>query len=467
MADTSVADAGSIASTDALAATATRHVWHHATQVAEYADTGPIVFVRGQGATLWDEQGREYLDGTAILGVSQIGHGRAEMAEAIAAQVRRLEYGSTANGFSNEPAARLATRLAALTPGELAVSYFASSGAEAVEAALKIARQYHANRGEPGRTTILARRGSYHGTTLGALSATGLPAFKTHFEPLLPWVRHVGQPYAYRSEEELGCPPDETGRRAAESLEAAIQKAGPETVAAFIAEPVAVPQAIKVPPTDYWPAVQDICRRYGILLIVDEVFTGFGRTGKLFASEHFGIRPDIMTVSKGLTSGYVPLSAAIATRQVFDAFWGEPELAFAHAGTYSGHPVACAAALANLDIIEREGLVARSAELGNLLLSGLRELAGRPFVGNVTGLGLLTSVELVADRSTKAPAPAEVGTFIRDHMLERGVVGRSMTGSFYFYPPLVATEGEVGRLVEALGTALDESGRRFNGAWRG
>ena len=460
---TVLSDHGSLSvHTDEIAQLAVRHLWHHATQVAEYADVGPLMLVEGHGAIVRDIHGREYIDGTSILGVTQIGHGRKEMAEAIAAQVVRLEYGSLANGFSNVPATLLAAKLAEMTPGDLAVTFFACSGAEANETAIKMARQYQLQSGFKGRTKIIARRGSYHGTSMGALSATGLTGLRAPFEPLVPGFRHIAQPYVYRSETELGCAGDECGVRAAKALEQQIVFEGPETVAAFIAEPVAVPQAIKVPPPEYWPMVQEICTRHDVLLIVDEVFVGFGRTGKMFTSEHWNIRPDIMTVSKGLTSGYVPLSGAVATRRVADAFWGEAKDAFQHGGTYSGHPVACAAGLANLAIIEREQLVARAEKMGTVFLSGLRELEGRPFVGNVSGIGLLTSVELVADPRTKTPAPAEVGRYLRDRMAELGVIGRFLPTSIYFYPPLVIERDQIEQILMAFRQALDDAGRRFN-----
>ena len=442
---------------------AVRHVWHHATQVAEYADVGPLMLVEGHGAILRDIHGREYIDGTSILGVTQIGHGRKEMAEAIAAQVGRLEYASLANGFSNVPAALLGAKLAEITPGDLEVTFFSSTGAEANETAIKMARQYWRQKGFSSRTKIIARRGSYHGAAgLGALSATGLTGMRTPFEPLVPGFRHIAQPYTYRCEMELGCEPGEVGQRAAQALEQQILFEGPETVAAFIAEPIAVPQAIKVPPPDYWPRVQDICRRYGVLLIVDEVFCGFGRTGRLFGSQHWDVRPDIMTMSKGLTSGYVPLSGAVATRTIFEAFWGEAKDQFLHAGTYSGHPVACAAALANLAIMEREHLPERAAAAGTRLLDGLRALADRPFVGNVSGIGLLISVELVADKHTKTAAPPEVGRFLRDRMTELGLLGRYLPSSIYFYPPLVIEDEQVDRLLTIFRQALEDAARHFS-----
>jgi putrescine aminotransferase len=436
---------------------AVRHLWHWATQVADYADVGPRMLESGNGAVVRDTQGREYIDGTSILGVTQIGHGRGEMADAIAAQVRRLEYGSLANGFSNLPAAELATRLAAMAPTDLGVCFFGSNGADATEAAIKMARHFHRLQGATGRYKILAREGSYHGLSMGALSATALTAVRTPYEPLVPGFGHVAQPYVYRYDGT----PEECGEHAADDLERRIRFEGPETVAAFIAEPVALPQAVKVPPPNYWPRIREICDRYGVLLIVDEVLCGFGRTGRLFGSEHWQLRPDILTVAKGLTSGYVPLSAAIASRRIADAFWGDASVAFQHGYTYQGHPVACAAAMANLDILEREQLTERADRMGERLLDGLRGLEEHPYVGNVSGIGLFTSVELVADRKTKAPVAPEVGSHVAARMADLGVLGRWMPSSIYFYPPLVIEPKQIEQIVSALGDALLDAHGRF------
>jgi adenosylmethionine-8-amino-7-oxononanoate aminotransferase len=448
---------------DEIVRKAVAHVLHWPMAAAEDVDPSPQILTEGAGALIRDIDGREYIDGNAILGVTQIGHGRADMADAIAAQVRKLEYASLANGFSNAPAAELAFRLAQIAPGDLSVSYFSTSGSEAVDTALKMARHYHRQRGATGRTKLVARHGSYHGLTFGAMSVCGLEAWREPFAPLVSDCLWVPAPYPYRSEE-LGCAPEETGRRAAEALEAAILAEGPETVAAVIAEAVPVPFAVRVPPDDYWPAVRAICDRHGVLLIVDEILTGFGRTGRMFACEHWGLEPDIMVVAKGITSGYVPLSATIVTSAVAETFWGEHGVEFMHASTYAGHPVACAAALENLDIFEREALVERGARLGERMLAGLRELEGAPFVGNVSGVGLLASVELVTDRAAKTVAPPEVGGFVARRMAELGVLVRYMPNGVYFYPPLVIEPEQVDRMVAATAQALVEAEAAFAAA---
>jgi adenosylmethionine-8-amino-7-oxononanoate aminotransferase len=430
------------------------HVVHWPSGLAEDSDSRPRLLVAGHGATVTDADGREYVDGTAILGASQIGHGREDMAEAIADQVRTLEFASLSNGYSHAPALALGMRLAELTPGRLSVSFFSTGGAEAIETGIKIARHYHRQHGNSQRTKVIGRLGSYHGLTFGALSATGLAAWREPFLPLLENFLHVQTPYAYQAEEQ-GWTAAEVGQRAAESLEAAIRAEGPETVAAFIAEPVPIPWAVRVPPEDYWRAIREICDRYGVLLIIDEILNGFGRTGRLFACEHWGIEPDIMALGKGITSGYIPLSATVVTDEIAATVRGELGEQFLHGSTYAGHPVACAAALANLAIFENEDVVARGRAAGERLLDGLRTLTDLPYVGNVSGIGALASIELVSDKATKRRAPDELGITIVQQMAATGVLIRSMPYSIYFYPPLIIDDAQVDRLVSATADALE------------
>jgi adenosylmethionine-8-amino-7-oxononanoate aminotransferase len=401
--------------------------------------------------------GREYLDGAASFGAVQVGHGRWDIADAMAKQARTLEYASLSDGYSHAPALELGRKLAEFAPGELSVTFFSTGGAEAIEVAIKIARHHHRQIGVPGRTKIIGRRNSFHGSSLGALSATGLPALQQSFEPLLPWFVHVAAPYPYRPEE-FGCGPEELGLRAAEAVEAAILAEGPETVAAVIGEPVPIPLAVRVPPDDYWPAVREICDRHGVLLIADEILNGFGRTGTMFACEHWGLEPDILVVGKGITSGYVPLSATIVTPRIAATIRGERGSQFLHGATYGGYPIACAVALTNLDIFKQEAVISNARAMGRRLLNGLSGLAAWPFVGKVTGLGLLASIELVSDTATKTVAPPEVGQFVVKRMAEAGVLIRCMPNSIYFYPPLVIAPDEVDRLVATTAQALEQAG---------
>jgi adenosylmethionine-8-amino-7-oxononanoate aminotransferase len=442
-----------------IAQKAVHKLWHHNWQPALFADTGPLMLVDGDGVLVRDISGREYLDFTARLAVTAIGHGRKEMAEAIAAQIGRLQYCETAGGISNVPAALLAHKLSEITPGELELTFFTSSGAEAVEAAFKMARQCQLQRGFPGRVKIISRNLSYHGTSFGALSATGAPPIRAPFEPLVPGFIHIAHPYCYRCE--LGRTYPECGVQCAEMLEQVILAEGPATVAAVIGEPVSAGSAVSVPPPEYWPKMREICDRYGILLIADEILIGMGRSGKMFASEYWGLEPDIMTIGKGLASGYVPLSAAIASRSVAEAFWGEPQHQFLHFGTFSGHPTACAAALTCIDIIEREHLVDNAAGTGARLREGLMDLVERPIVGNLNGIGLFQCLELLSDPDTKAPASPEVTAFLGAQARAQGVILRCEGHLIYFSPPLIIDSDHVDRVLDVVHEAIGKAEDRF------
>ncbi|UGS35577.1 aminotransferase family protein [Capillimicrobium parvum] len=428
--------------TERLRADARRHLWHWGVQLATWPEA-PLTLVEGRGTTVVDADGREYLDAISGLGVVQVGHGCGEIAEAVAAQARRLAFASLANGVSNDVATRLSVEIARLAPGDLEVSFLTTGGGEAVETAIKMARQYHALSGEPRRTKLIAREGSYHGLTLGALSATGVAVSRRPFEPLLPGFHHVEHPEPARFDGTS----EECGELALRSLEARIEFEGPETIAAFIAEPVSTAGAIKVPPPNYWPGVQRICARHGILLIVDEIFCGFGRTGRMFGGEHWDVRPDIMTLAKGITSGYAPLSATVTSRRIADAFWAGPETEFQHAATSAGHPVSCAAALVNIAVIERDGLVDRAAEMGALLGDALRPLVELDGVSHVSGIGLLWGVEL------ERPDPARIRRLLAA-LRERGVLARGSATNVFLYPPLIVTAAEVDLLAGAVADAL-------------
>lgn len=430
-----------------------------------YPGAYPRVIVRGEGAFLYDDEGRKLLDAGNHLGAGMIGHGRGEVARRIAEQVERLEFAALDSGMSHDRVVALAERLAAVVPLDDPVFSFTSSGSEANDLAFKIARAYHHRRGEPARDKILFRDGSYHGSTIAAMSATGAPAFKAGFGPEAPRFAQVPQPSPTRCgfcDREQGCTLE-----CADALEAAIEREGPETVAAIVAEPVAILQAVKVPHARYWERVQRIGAEHGILLIVDEVVTGFGRTGRLFASEHWSLRPDIMTVAKGLTSGYAPMGATIVARHVEDAFADAPLL---HLNTYAGHPVACEAALATLDILESERLPERAAGLEPAVAHGLQrvgELTGRLLRASV--IGLLSSVELdVSDRDDAA----DVLVAVRHEMYERGLIARCAQAggvlTIVFYPTLVVSEDDVRfgteALAETVAAALGRAGRASDAA---
>jgi adenosylmethionine-8-amino-7-oxononanoate aminotransferase len=423
------------------------HPLHHPT---DHDD--PILFVEGKGAILRDAQGREYIDGLASLWNVNVGHGRGELAEAAAAQMRRLAYTSAYAGYTNEPAVRLVDRLLRLAYPNLSGVYFTTSGAESNETAFKIARYYWKRRGVPTKTKIITRVHAYHGVTLGAMSATGIPPYQRMFEPLVPGFVHILPSYPYRYPGSM-----------AEALEEAILREGPETVAAFIAEPVIGAGGLIPPTPDYFPKVRAICNRYDVLFIADEVITGFGRTGRWFALEHWGVRPDMVTFAKGVTSAYLPLGGVMVSREIHEVILEAPlEQRFMHAATYSAHATCCAVALANLDILERERLVERAAAMGTRLLEGLGTLRDLPVVGDVRGLGLMAGVEFVEDRKTKEPAIG-IGARVLREARRRGLLGRLRAGQrgehpigdvICFAPPFVITEEQVDRMVEILRDAI-------------
>jgi len=411
-----------------------------------------IIFASGEGAVLRDVDGREYLDGLASLWNVHAGHGRRALAEAAATQMARLAYASAYSGYSNEPAVRLAGRLVALSYPNLSGVYFTTGGAESNETAFKIARYVWRRRGRPGKTKIISRYHGYHGVTLAAMSATGIPAFHTMFAPLVPGFVHVLPSYPYRYEDSM-----------AGALEEAIRREGPETVAAFIAEPVIGAGGVIVPAASYFPAVREICDRFEVLLIADEIITGFGRTGRWFALDHWGVRPDLVTFAKGVTSAYLPLGGVVVSRQIHADIREAPAAErFMHAATYSGHPACCAVGLANLDILEGEGLVGRAEALGHRLLGGLEALRDLPGVGDVRGLGLIAGIELVTDKAAKTPAIG-LGARVLGEARRRGLITRIRAGQtapapigdvVCLAPPLVVSEAQVDRIVEILRESL-------------
>ena len=425
------------------------HQLHPQFHVRDHED--PIIFARGEGALLYDVNGREYIDGLACLWNVAVGHGRAELADVAAEQMRELAFNNSYVGYANVPAIRLAEKLMSLVYPNMQAVLFSNSGSEAVEAALKIARYFWYLQDKPEKVKIIARKEAYHGGTYGATAATGLPLFHKGFGPLPPAFVRVETCYPYRCGHCAGAA--DCNLACADDIEQAIVAEGPETVAAVIGEPVHGAGGVLVPTPGYWPRVREICDRYDVLLIADEVITGFGRTGRWFALEHWGVQPDLMTVAKAITSAYVPLAGTIYSKRIHDAIMqAPPDKKFMHGYTNAGHPAACAVALRNLQIIEDEGLVERANVMGERLLNGLRALQEHPNVGDVRGLGLIAGLELVADRSTKAPFdPSDaVGPRVLKEMRKRGVLTRVKGDSVLFAPPLIVEAAQVDRIISAL-----------------
>jgi putrescine---pyruvate transaminase len=413
--------------------------------------TRPLILVKGEGATVTDVEGKTYIDGLACLWNVNVGHGRAELAEAAARQMRDLAYCSNYIGGANVPAIELAERLVKLCPPNMQAAYFTCGGAESNESSIKTARHYWRVRGQPRKVKVVSRLEAYHGVTTTAASATGISAYWPTAEPRSPGFFHALPPYAYRSS--AGPAEPAASLAAADDIEAIIVREGPETVAAVIGEPVMGAGGVIPPDPAYWPRVREICDRHDALLIADEVITGFGRTGRWFGMEHWGVEPDLMSVAKGITSGYLPLGAMVASRAVFETLNNAPYAQrWMHAYTYSGHPTCCAVALANLDIIEREGLVERAARLGERLLGGLRSLSGLETVGDVRGLGLMAAVELVEDKGTREPLAA--ATQVRLTALDHGLIIRQKGSILMMAPPLVISEEQLDQMVGILGDAI-------------
>ena len=437
------------------------HPLHHGSEAAE-----PLVVVEGHGAMIKDIHGNEYIDGLSCLWNVSVGHGREELARAAHDQMKKLAYFSNYVGSSNIPAVELATKLIGLTYPNLSGVYFTCGGAEANESAFKTARFYWKAKGKPNKTKVIARQNAYHGVTLQTMSATGMAPYWKMFEPRVPGYLHIQAPYPYRFE---GAKPGESvGHAAARELEEAIVREGADTVAAFIAEPIIGGGGVLVPPDDYFPKIRELCTKHEVLFIGDEVITGFCRTGQWFALTHWGVQPDIQSFAKAVTSGYAPLGGIVVSREIHDMMNSVPPAdRWMHAYTYSGHPMCCAVGLANLEIMERERLWERSAKMGTRLHQGLlglqKDLAA---IGDVRGgKGLLCAAELVSDRGSKAgfPADQKVGLRVRREMEKRGLVTRirsypladgSVSEQIFFAPPLVITEAQVDRILEAVRGAI-------------
>lgn len=411
--------------------------------------TERVVMVEGSGCRLRDAAGTEYLDASGGLWLAQIGHGRREIAEAAAAQMKKLEYFMSFWEFTNERAIELAERLVELSPERQTRVFFTSGGSEGNESALRMARYYHHRRGDTGKTWILARQFAYHGVGYGSGSATGFPFYHEGFGPILPHVRHLTPPHPYHTELFGG---EDTTDFCIAELERTIEELGADTIAAFIGEPIMGVAGVIVPPDDYWPRVQEVLRRHGILFIFDEVVTAYGRIGSWFGAQHFGVEPDIIVTAKGITSGYCQLGAVLVTEEIAETITGDPHHGWPIGFTYNGHPTACAVALENLAIMEREGLLERALSTGAHLraaLDGLRELE---VVGDVRGLGMMYGVELVANRETREPLPMHDAP--QDAIRDAGVIVRASGHTLIMAPPLVMTEREADQVADALRSVL-------------
>ncbi|MDD9732033.1 aspartate aminotransferase family protein [Mameliella sp. AT18] len=431
------------------------HHLHPFTHGAGLAEKGARVVTRAEGCWLTDSDGNRILDGMAGLWCVNIGYGRSELADAAHRQMLELPFYNTFFQTTHVPALNLAAKLAELAPGDLNHVFFASSGSEANDTNLRLVRTYWQEKGQPERQVVISRWNAYHGSSVGSGSLGGMKGMHAQGGMPIPGIHHIDQPDWWS--EGGYATPEAFGLERAQALETAILEIGPEKVAAFIAEPIQGAGGVIVPPETYWPEIQRIAKKYGILLIVDEVICGFGRTGNWFGSQTYDIQPDIMTVAKGLSSGYQPIGASIVTDDVAKVI---ENTEFNHGYTYSGHPVACAVALENLRILEEEGIVDRvRGETGPYLKERFESLADHPLVGEVKIVGMMGSLALTPDKVTRAPfaEPGTAGLICRERCFANNLIMRHVYDRMVISPPLVISKDEIDTLVERARKSLDEA----------
>ncbi len=434
-----------------------RYIWHPFTQMKDYLSRRPLIIEEARGCYLKDIYGRWYLDGVSSIWVNIHGHRKREIDDAIRAQLDRVAH-STLLGISNVPAIELAEKLVQISPENLLKVFYSDNGSTSVEVAIKMAYQFHLHRGHPERRLFVSLTNAYHGDTLGAVSVGGIDIFHEAFRPLLFETLKIPSPYCYRCE--LGLDRDTCGIACLKRAEEVI-RAKKDEIAAVVVEPMVQGAAgMIVFPEGYMKGLYDICKRYDILLIADEVATGFGRTGRMFACEHEDIRPDFLCLSKGITGGYLPLAATLTTEEVFEAFLGEIEQlkTFFHGHSYTGNPLACAAALACLDLFEREKTLEGVRKKAVILKEFLRDISQLRHVGDVRSLGLMAGVELVRDRTTKEPYPygLQMGYQVCYRARQRGVLLRPLGNVIVIMPPLAITEEELTRMLEVIKESIIE-----------
>jgi 4-aminobutyrate--pyruvate transaminase len=433
---------------------------HPYTNARKHELVGPIVIERGSGIHVYDDQGREYIEALAGLWSVAVGFGESRLVEAAARQMAKLPYYHTFSHKSHEPSIELAEKLVKMSPDGLDHVFFTNSGSEANDTVVKFVWYYNNALGREQKKKFIARNGGYHGITIASGSLTGLQVNQRGFDLPLPFVKHLTCPHHYRFAE-AGETEEAFADRLAAELEATILAEGPETVAAFIGEPIIGAGGVLVPPRTYWEKMQAVCRRYDVLVVADEVINGFGRVGTMFASEHFGIKPDILVVSKQITSSYQPLAAVLVSDAVYQGIADQSDRLgnFGHGFTGSGHPVATAVGLENLAIIEERDLVGNAAKVGAHLQARLREFADHPLVGEVRGVGLIAAVELVADKASKAKFDpvGKVGQYFFARAHEHGLIIRAIQDSIAFCPPLIITEAQVDEVVARFARTLEDT----------
>lgn len=444
-----------------------KYFFHPFTALKSHEDTGGKIIVEGKGSTLIDSEGNKFLDAMAGLWCVNLGYGNTELADTISNQVKKLSYYHSFSGMSTDLAAQLSERIINLCPVPMSKVFFGASGSDANDTHAKIVWFYNNALGRPQKKKIISRLRGYHGVTVLSAGLTGLTNLHEGFDLPLPMIRHVRPPHRLW-EKAPGASDADFAQTLANELEELIIKEGPDTVAAFIAEPIQAAGGVIVPPQEYFPAIQKVLQKYDVLLIADEVVTAFGRLGEMFGTKVFGLQPDLMTVAKGLTSAYIPLSGSIVSEKVWNVIRDGSEKygAFGHGYTYSAHPIAAACALKTLEIIERDGFVNQAAKQGKVLHELLQlHFADHPLVGEIRGQGLIGAVELVADKEKPQPfeASLKIGPRIAKRSMELGVITRALPASdtVAFSPPFVVTDNELEIMVKTVRQAVDEIGKEI------
>jgi adenosylmethionine-8-amino-7-oxononanoate aminotransferase len=444
------------------------HLFHGFIPLSTHQNTGVPIFVKGQGVYLWDTNGKRYIDGLSSLWNVHVGHGRKEINRAVAAQMDKLAFAPTLMGPTAVPTVELAAKLVKIAPKGLTRVIFTSGGSEANETLIRLTRAYWKAKGQPGKTKFISLNQGYHGSSSGAASLGGIPIFNTQMNPGLPGMIHMARPYCYRCE--LGKTYPACQVDCAAELERIIQREGADTIGAFIAEPIQGVGGVIVPPAEWLPKIREICTKYDILMACDEVITGFGRTGSMFASAGAGVTPDVLISAKGVTSGYLPLGLVLFKEEIFQTFLSTgDDYAFWHGYTYTGHPTVCAAGLANLEIIEREKLVQKAREQGKYLRKKLETLRSLPIVGDIRSQGLIAAVELVKDKETKEmfPADMQIARKAWEKALEHGVICRvAGANNIALCPPLIITKEQIDELVATIGNAIRSVMAEIDSDWK-
>jgi len=427
---------------------------------------GELLVTEGKGVRVKDEAGKEYIEGCAGLWCASLGFGEERLIEAAARQMRKLSFYHSFHHKSHDVVGELAERLIAMMPVKMSHAFFNNSGSEANDTAVKIVWYYNNARGRPRKKKIIARFKSYHGVTVASASLSGLPNNHRSFDLPIANIRHADCPHHYRFAHP-GESEEDFATRLAENLDLMIHREDPETVAAFIAEPVMGAGGVVVPPRTYYEKIQKVLKKHDVLFIADEVITGFGRTGKMFGTETFDLKPDIITVAKALSSAYLPISATVVSEPIYQTLADESDKIgiFAHGYTYSGHPVCCAVALETLKIYEERNIIGHVQKVAPRLQNGLRQrFADHPLVGEIRGLGLVAGIELVADKATKAPFdPSQgVGNILTAEINKHGLILRQIGDTQAFAPPLVISEGEIDEMLDRFGKALDDTAARLS-----